>query len=210
MPSLENLKKRAKELVRQHRERFYPVAHRIRSVLPRFRDCDDKSILDTKFRLAEAQELIAREHGFENWQGLRKGIRDMPEEKQTTNAAPKLIGAFPQLHVTDIFREVDFFKTLGFEVGYLWGDPPYYGLVVRDGARITIRHVDRLAIDEEMRDKEKLLSAVLPVENVKSLYGEYVASGIDFVQTLKLQPWRAEDFIVADPDGNLICFVTAL
>lgn len=134
----------------------------------------------------------------------------MTEEKQATNASPELVGAMPQLHVTDIARAVAFFETLGFEVGYLWGEPPFYGLVRRDHARIILRHVDRLAIDDEVRKSKQLLSAVVPVENVKSLYTEYAANGVDFVQTLKLQSWGVEDFIIADPDGNLICFAAAL
>jgi hypothetical protein len=35
MPSLENLKKQAKLILRWHRERHYPVAGLIRMVLPR-------------------------------------------------------------------------------------------------------------------------------------------------------------------------------
>ncbi len=30
-----------------------------------------------------------------------------------------------------------------------------------------------------------------------------------FAQTLKEQPWGATDFLVRDPDGNLLCFARA-
>jgi uncharacterized glyoxalase superfamily protein PhnB len=42
--------------------------------------------------------------------------------------------------------------------------------------------------------------------NVKALYTEYVAADVEFQQTLKRQPWGARQFVVRDPDGNLILF----
>ena len=68
MLHLDNLKKQAKQIVRWHREGYYPVAQRIRAGLPRFRDVDDATILSTRFALSDAQELIARELGFQSWQ----------------------------------------------------------------------------------------------------------------------------------------------
>jgi catechol 2,3-dioxygenase-like lactoylglutathione lyase family enzyme len=57
MPSLENLKKQAKLILRWHRERYYPVAAQIRTVLPRYRQLSDAQVLDHSFKLSDAQEL---------------------------------------------------------------------------------------------------------------------------------------------------------
>src|SRR5215510_9611281 len=105
MPMLnsENLKKQAKQIVRWHREGYYPVAQRIRAVLPRYRELDDRAILSTPFALADAQELIARELGQDSWQALRKADGEMqasPEERGAKE--PQLLGAFPQLFVADV------------------------------------------------------------------------------------------------------------
>src|SRR5579864_4853724 len=71
MLHLDNLKKQAKQIVRWHREGYYPVAQRIRVGLPRFHDVDDATILSKPFALSDAHELIARELGFESWPALR-------------------------------------------------------------------------------------------------------------------------------------------
>ena len=72
MPNLENLKKQAKLYVRWHRDHHYPVAARIRVVLPSFRHLSDREVLAHGFKFSDAQELIARKGGFDNWDALRK------------------------------------------------------------------------------------------------------------------------------------------
>jgi len=69
--------------------------------------------------------------------------------------------------------------------------------------------MDRPAIDAGLRDREELLSATLTVESadeIEALFVEFGASGVTFFQPLKRQPWDALDFIVKDPDGNLLLF----
>ena len=63
MSSLENLKKQAKALVRLHRERSYHLAIVARSVLPKYGAMSDREVLAAQFKLGDAQELIARQHG---------------------------------------------------------------------------------------------------------------------------------------------------
>lgn len=54
MPHPDNLKKQAKQIVRWHREGYYPVAQRIRTGLPHFNDIDDATILSKAFTLSDA------------------------------------------------------------------------------------------------------------------------------------------------------------
>jgi uncharacterized glyoxalase superfamily protein PhnB len=54
-----------------------------------------------------------------------------------------------------------------------------------------------------------LLAASLTVDTsdeIKQLFLEYQAAGVTFFQTLGREPWGARDFIVKDPDGNLLLF----
>jgi hypothetical protein len=67
MPDLENLKKQAKLILRWHRERHYPVAAQIRGLMPRFLNMPDPEILAANFKLSDAQEMVARQHGFDSW-----------------------------------------------------------------------------------------------------------------------------------------------
>lgn len=206
MQNVDNLKKQAKQLVRWHRERYYPVAQRIRVVLPRYRELDDRAILSEPFGLADAQELIARELGFDSWEALRTGDGEMhPAAEQVDANEPHLLGAFPQVFVADVEVSCRFFvETLGFTLCFKYGQPAFYALVQRDGARLNLRFVHKPVLDREA--EPDLLSASIPVENVKSLYLEYRAAGAPLHQALKKQPWGLRDFIVRDPDGNLILF----
>ena len=207
MPSLENLRKQAKQILRWHRDRHYTVAYQIRSVLPRFRHLDDAGVLAAAFKLADAQEMVARQHGFESWEALKQGIASMTNTNDTTIGAAKLLSAESQLFVTDIKRACNFFTgKLGFRIAFLYGEPPFYGQVSRDGASLNLRHVDACPFDQAMRRREEWLSASITVDDVKKLYLEFQAAGVEFFQQLRTEPWGARTFIVADPDGNLVLF----
>jgi catechol 2,3-dioxygenase-like lactoylglutathione lyase family enzyme len=121
-----------------------------------------------------------------------------------------IAGAEPQLFVADIKASCEFFTSkLGFAVAFTYGEPPFYAQVRRDGARLNLRHVDRPLIDAALRDHEELLSASLTVataEEIEALSAEFQTAGVVFFQTLKREPWGAKDFIVRDPDGNLLLF----
>src|SRR5882762_8579929 len=114
MPNLENLRKQAKLVLRWHRDRYYPVAAQIRSGLPRFGQMTDSEILAHSFKLGDAQELVARQHGFDSWQALKTGIDTMSDHAATISTKA-VIAAEPQLFVADITSSCDFFTgRLGF------------------------------------------------------------------------------------------------
>jgi catechol 2,3-dioxygenase-like lactoylglutathione lyase family enzyme len=122
-------------------------------------------------------------------------------------AKPVLLSAEPQLFVTDIKQSCDFFmQKLGFGVVFVYGEPPFYAQLGRDGAALNLRHVDAPPIDGALRDREDLLSASINVSDVKALYLEFQDAGVPFHRTLRKEPWGATTFIVKDPDGNLILF----
>ena len=210
MPNFENLRKQAKLILRWHRDRYYPVAAQIRSGLPRFSQMTDPDILAHSFHLSDAQELVARQHGFESWQALKTGLSTMSDHADTTSAAAVITVAEPQLFVADIKASCDFFVgKLGFTVVFTYGEPPFYGQVARDAARINLRCVAEPVIDAALRDREELLSASLCVataEEIKQLFLAFQSAGVTFFQTLRREPWGARNFIVKDPDGNLLLF----
>src|SRR5262245_33862094 len=210
MPNLENLRKQAKLVLRWHRDRYYPVAAQIRSVLPRFRELSDPEILNAPFKLADAQELVARQQGFESWRALKQGLQSMSDSIVQTSARPVISAVAAELFVSDIQKSCEFFtKKLGFTVVYTYGEPPFYGQVKRDAARLNLKHMDHPVIDPELREREQLLSADMCVDTadeIKQLYLEFQKAGVEFQQTLMRQPWGAKNFVVKDPDGNLLLF----
>jgi catechol 2,3-dioxygenase-like lactoylglutathione lyase family enzyme len=213
-PRLQNLKKRAKAVVRQHASGHFPVAERIRRALPAFAGRTDREVLDARFALSQAQDLIARELGFSDWAQLKRGIESMSSREATSYLSnhigePEILGAQPQIFVTDMERAVRFYRDqLGFSVEYLYGEPPYYGLIVRGAAGMNLRHVDEVPMNVGLRDREQLLAATIVVRNAKALFVSFKEAGLPFHQKFREQSWGAHDFIVTDPDGNLIHFAS--
>lgn len=210
MPNLENLKKQAKQYLRWHRERYHPVAAEIRAALPRFRHLDDHQVLEASFKLSDAQELVARQLGFEGWQALKAGTQAMSTQVNQAMKVPILSGTQAQLYVADINASCDFFTSkLGFAIDFVYGDPPFYGMVKRDHARLCMRLVCEPVFVGDIRQREHLLSASITVDTaaeIKQLFLEFQSAGANFHQGLKKEPWGARNFIVLDPDGNLILF----
>ena len=42
---------------------------------------------------------------------------------------------------------------------------------------------------------------------VKASFAEYLSAGVTFAQRLQKEAWGGRDFIVRDPDGNMLSFV---
>lgn len=208
MIDLQHFRNRAKRFVRWHRNGYYPVAATIRAFLPKFRELNDPGIMSSRFKLADAQELVARSVGFESWSALRKGNSHMPELKSSEQTSAKLVAAEPQLFVTDIERAIQFFDDrLGFGLNFTYGEPPFYAQVARDGVCLNLRHVDMPVFDPAFRRSEPdALAATIVLEKAKPLFLEFQDRGVEFHQRLRAEPWGAETFIVSDPDGNLIAF----
>lgn len=210
MPNLENLRKQAKQYVRWHRERYYPVAAAIRAALPRLRHLRDQQILDRSFKLADAQELVARQKGFAGWQALKSGAYAMTHATRQPTVCPVLVSIAAQLFVADIKASCDFFTgKLGFAIDFTYGEPPFYGQVSRDNARLALRRFDEQVFVDKIREREHLLSASITVataDEIKRLFLIYQSQGVPFHQTLKKEPWGARTFIVQDIDRNLILF----
>ena len=131
----------------------------------------------------------------------------MTDQTNPALAKANLSSAYPQIFVTDMAAAFAFFTDkLGFKVAFAYGEPPFYAQVRRDRARLNLRHVDGPVYNGDIRAREHLLAAYIAVEQIKDLYLEYQSASVLMHQPLRKQPWGAQDFIVIDPDGNLIGF----
>jgi catechol 2,3-dioxygenase-like lactoylglutathione lyase family enzyme len=205
MADLENLRKQAKQIVRWHHQRHFPVAQTIRENLPRFAELDDIAVLDSPFRLADAQELLARKAGFNSWQDLSR-CEDSTGRPDPSLAKAKLLAAEPQLFVQNMEASVEHYGKMGFSVAFLYGEPPFYGQVKRDGAALNFRLTTAPVLDPKRAGEEEFLAASITVDDAKQLFLEFKEAGVPFAQSLRKEPWGARTFIVKDPDGNLILF----
>jgi catechol 2,3-dioxygenase-like lactoylglutathione lyase family enzyme len=211
MSRLEAYRKLAKQLVRWHRAGDYSIGGRIRG-LPRYRDLTDAETLKLTFPLGEAQEIIAREAGFDSWAALKAAVEREPAARRTPAepTLPTIKAAVPILFVSNVSSSAEFFRAkLGFTVDFLHGNPAFYGGVSRNGVTLHLRFVHEAIVSQELRERESLLAAFVTVENIKALFEEYKLAGAPLVGTLHKEAWGGPTFTVQDPDGNVICFSAA-
>jgi catechol 2,3-dioxygenase-like lactoylglutathione lyase family enzyme len=170
----------------------------------------DSEILAASLKLSDAQEIVARQQGFDSWGALKTGLSTASLKVKQSPSKATIVSAEPQLFVTDIQRSCEFFREkLGFSLVFSYGKPPYYAQVGRDAGRLNLRSVERPVIASAVRDREELLSVSMTVatpDEIKLLFLEFQSAGVVFHQRLKKQPWGAKNFIVKDPDGNLLLF----
>ncbi len=128
----------------------------------------------------------------------------------TISERPYLRGTEAVLYVSNFAASLTFFtEKLGFTVDFAYGDPPFYGVVARDKARLCLRLVSEPVFIGDIRQREELLSASITLDSaadIKQLFLDYQAADVTFHQPLKTQPWGARTFIALDPDGNLLLF----
>jgi uncharacterized glyoxalase superfamily protein PhnB len=116
--------------------------------------------------------------------------------------------SIPILFVRDVEAAAQFYRDrLGFEVDFLYGTPPFYGAVRRGKARLHLHFVHRTNFAELAAEEGSLILATIEVNDVRALFAEFEAHGVNFPQKLQKQEWGGTDFHVRDPDGNVISFV---
>lgn len=210
MSNLENLKKQAKALVRLHRERSSHLACVARETLPKYQGMSDRQVLAAEFRLSDAQALIARQHGFNDWAALRAHTASdqAPTAAIDIPDGPGLLFVVPLLYVSDVQRALSFYAgQLGFEVLQVSGEPPFYAEVRRGGASLGLRLVHEAVIEPAARAREGMLwQASVRVGDAKALYLEFLAAGAEIEAALQRDAFGPLYFAVRDPDGNVIGF----
>ena len=114
----------------------------------------------------------------------------------------------PILFVRDVTASAAWFgDRLGFVTDFLYGTPPFYGSVSRDGVCLHLRHVHDPNFAELAAGEDALILATIEVDDVRALFEEVSKRDIDLPQTLTKQDWGGTDFHVRDPDGNVFSFV---
>ena len=115
----------------------------------------------------------------------------------------------PILFVRNVPASAAFFRDqLGFATDFLYGTPPFYGSVSRDGICLHLRFVGKPNFTELAAREASLILATIEVSDLHTLFEEFTNRGAPFAQTPTKQPWGGTDLHVRDPDGNVISFVT--
>ena len=115
----------------------------------------------------------------------------------------------PILMVRDVSASARWFEErLGFAIDFLYGEPPFYGSVSRDGVRLHLRFVHDPVFAGIAAREESLIAASFEVSDVRGLFEEIAGRGAEIAQPLVNQEWGGTDFHVRDPDGNVVSFVS--
>ena len=71
-PHLDHLKKQAKDLLKSFQSGDSQICASVQQYLPRF-----SRLSPDGFTLHDAQHVIARQYGFDNWPALRQAVKEM-------------------------------------------------------------------------------------------------------------------------------------
>jgi len=96
-PSLEQLKKQAKDLRKRHQSASTEAAEWIQVYLPRLSAASVDEILQGDFSLQEAQHVIACEYGCKHWQMLCSVVA----------ADLNMLAGLSDAHIQDVLRQID-------------------------------------------------------------------------------------------------------
>src|SRR5882757_7210862 len=84
-PSLEQYKKQAKALLKSYKAGDGDALQRLRQHHPRLGKLTDSDLRSGKFLLADAQLVVAREHGFESWPKFAKHVEALSRDNSSTS-----------------------------------------------------------------------------------------------------------------------------
>lgn len=113
------------------------------------------------------------------------------------NAKPVFDSISPFFPVEDVSRATEFYcKSLGFDVGWIWGEPPTHANVCRD--RIGISFSSQSAADGSG-------NIYINMSGVDVYYAELKAKRVN-VGPLADRDYGMRDFLVVDPWGNRLVF----
>ncbi len=146
---------------------------------------------------------------------LRQTLAALIEMKHTSGKTgraladnAKVRSVTPILFVREVRQSAAFFTDrLGFTVDFLYGGPPYYGSVSREGACLHLRHVARPNFTELAAREDSLIVATVEVCDIQAIHAEFVSRQAPITRGIVNQSWGGTDFHVRDPDGNEISFV---
>ena len=126
-----------------------------------------------------------------------------------TSAEQKLFGIAPYLIVDDIFQSAEFYRDkLGFDFNHIWGEPPQFVIVHRDGVYIMLKSIGSQG---NVRPNHHVYSdacwdAYIWVKDADALYEELRSRGVKITREIENEPYGCRDFDVEDNSGYILCF----
>lgn len=121
----------------------------------------------------------------------------------------KITAGAPVLLVRDVRAAANHYRdALGFTYDRLWGEPPTFCIVQRDGQRLFLAQPDQPepGITPHWKLAHKMFSAYFWVDDAEALYEEVMARGATIDWSLYITPYGVKEFGIQDLDGHDIAF----
>jgi catechol 2,3-dioxygenase-like lactoylglutathione lyase family enzyme len=112
------------------------------------------------------------------------------------------------LLVRDVPSSIAYWRDkLGFAIAGVWGEPPDFAILKRDGVRVMLGEAKAEAvITPYWHQRDGLWNAYFWVDNARALFDEMKASGARIDYEPQTQPYGVLEFGVQDLDGHDIGF----
>lgn len=112
----------------------------------------------------------------------------------------KFKDSVPVIATSDIRATVDYYsRVLGFNEHFVFGDPPVYAGVERDGVLLYLAHDPRMV--ELLKSGDLHPDIFLWVQDVDTAFAEHRAGGATIIEEISDRAWDARQYVLEDPNG---------
>jgi uncharacterized glyoxalase superfamily protein PhnB len=112
----------------------------------------------------------------------------------------KFKSAVPVVSTADVRATVEYYsRVLGFREHFIFGDPPVYAGVERDGVLLYVTHDPAMATMLEGNDLHP--DIFLWVEDVDAAFADHQQRGARVIEAVADRPWDARQYVLEDPNG---------
>lgn len=121
---------------------------------------------------------------------------------------PQIQSVAPVLLVRDVVAAAAHYRDrLGFTYDRLWGEPPDFCMVRRDGHTVMLSQAPAGAdLRPHWHVVSQMWNAYFWVDDVEALYAEFQRRGATIDYGLGLKPYGVREFGVQDLDGQDLAF----
>ncbi|MBI3830191.1 MAG: VOC family protein [Planctomycetes bacterium] len=122
--------------------------------------------------------------------------------------AVKIKAIAPYLFVDDVVKSANWYRDkLGFGFDRLWGEPPCFAIVRRDGVCVMLKQMPgQVRPNAKVDPEDSAWNAYLWVEDVDAVHAEFQAKGVKIPRGLCDQEYGCRDFDIEDCNGYVLCF----
>jgi catechol 2,3-dioxygenase-like lactoylglutathione lyase family enzyme len=112
----------------------------------------------------------------------------------------KFTNSIPVISTADVRSTLDYYqRVLGFREHFVFGEPPVYAGLERDGVLLYITHDPELAT---LLRKESLHPDIfIWVQDVDKFFAEHRDRGAKIIEEIADRPWDARQYVIEDPNG---------